>query len=199
MDALSLPIVHPVFERLKRSGRWLHFAAALLILGHAFSHLRQPELGPAYFWCQLIIAADIFILVFAGRQVLVQLPGVNLFFRLVEILFFLGIAIMMLLTGKWMTSIAHFLFSLGYAFLLYCERKVRSGERLHLLHVGVSIPGIPGNIFLSWSQVNRIESSYDSIHIETSFNKNFDFDLRQNLSFGQLDQIHEFCRHYLGQ
>ena len=43
----------------------------------------------------------------------------------------------------------------------------------------------------------HIDISYDSITIQTAENKKLYFPLRQNLQFDELDQIHEFCRHYL--
>jgi len=199
MNALSLPIVHPAFEKLKRSGKWLHFIAGLLILTHALTHVHQQESNSLYFWCQLILSLDIFILVIAGKNILIQLPKVNLFFRLVEILFFLGIGIVMLWADKWVTGFIHLGLSIAYCFLFYCERTLNSGELLSFHHTGVSIPGIPESRFLLWSNINDIEPRYDSIHIETSTNKNLNFDLRKNLSFEQLEQIHEFCRHYLGK
>jgi hypothetical protein len=199
MEGLALPIVHPAFERTRQTGRWLHLIAGLLILGHALSHLRQPELGPVYFWCQLIIASDIFILVASGRNMLVQLPAVNLIFRIIEILFFLGISLMMASMQQWLISLVHGLLFFAYVFLLYCERQLRTEARLTILHSGVAIPGIPANTFLLWTEINHIESHYDSIRIETSLRKEFGFDFRHNLSFGQLQQIQEFCRHYLGE
>ena len=197
MDSISLPIVHPAFERLKRSGRGLHFMAGLFIAGHALSHANQKELSPVYFWCQLIIALDIFILVFAGKNLLVHMPKLNLFFRLSEALFFLGIAIVMGSTGKWGTSAIHFGLGIAYGYLFYCERKAGGQQWLSLHHIGVTVPGIPENKFFLWSNINLLDAHYHYIHIETSFHRNFDFDLRKNLSFEELEQIHEFCRHYL--
>jgi hypothetical protein len=197
MDSISLPIVHPSFERLKRSGRGLHFIAGLLIISHAFGTANQQALSPVYFWCQMIIALDIFILVFAGKNMLLQLPKLNLFFRLAEAIFFIGIAIVMLSMGKWGTSVIYSGLSIGFFYLFYCERKVASQEWLSIYHTGISVPGIPENRFFYWSNINQIEAHYHTIHVETSFHRNFDFDLRKNLSFEELEQIHEFCRHYL--
>ena len=78
MDSISLSVVHPAFERLKRSGSWLHVAAGLLILTHAISHFHRSEPPGLYFWCLLIISLDIFLLVGVGREVLRQLPRVKL-------------------------------------------------------------------------------------------------------------------------
>lgn len=199
MDSISLPVVHPAFEKLKRSGSWLHLVAGLLIITHAISHFRKPESPPIYFWCQLIISLDIFILVLAGRDTLRQLPRVNLFFRLVEIVFFLGIGLVMLFAHNWMTAIIHLSLSIGYTYLFYCERGLRSEELLSFHHIGITVPGMPEDRFFLWTHINDIEAFYDSIHISTSQDINLRFDLRKNLDFAELEQIHEFCRHYLGK
>lgn len=194
----SIAVVHPTFEKLKHSSRWLHAAAALFILTHALSHVHRQEMPTIYFWCQLLISLDIFILVLAGRELLL-LPRVNLFFRLVEIIFFLVIGLIMLLAGNWTIAVIHLALSVGYSYLFYCERSLRKKELLSLHHIGVTIPGLPESRFLLWSQINDIETSYDSIRITTSDNQKLNFDLRKNLTFAQLEQIHEFCRHYLGK
>jgi hypothetical protein len=199
MDSISLPVVAPAFERLKRSGTWLHLTAGVLILTHAISHFRGEESHTLYFWCQLIISLDIFLLVLAGKDILRQLPGVNLFFRLVEVIFFLGIGTLMLLQGHLVIAIIHLSLSVGYAYLFYCEKRFRSEELLSFHHTGITIPGLPESRFLLWSHVNEVETFYDSIHISTSQKENLIFDLRTNLEFGQLEHIHRFCRFYLGK
>ncbi|HMI61911.1 MAG TPA: hypothetical protein VK518_13415 [Puia sp.] len=199
MDSISLPVVAPAFERLKRSGTWLHLTAGVLILTHAVSHFRGEESHTLYFWCQLIISLDIFLLVLAGKDILRQLPKVNLFFRLVEVIFFLGIGTLMLLQGHLVIAIVHLSLSIGYAYLFYCEKRFRSEELLSFHHTGITIPGMPESRFLLWSHVNEVETFYDSIHISTSQKENLTFDLRTNLEFGQLEHIHQFCRFYLGK
>src|SRR5215475_11989931 len=114
MDSISLPVIHPAFERLKRSGSGLHILAGLLILTHALSHFRHEESPSVYFWCQLMISLDIFLLVLATRDALRQLPKVNLFFRMIEIVFFLGIAILMLTEGNLWTGFMHLGLSIAY-------------------------------------------------------------------------------------
>jgi hypothetical protein len=198
MDSISLPVVHPTFEKLKHSGRWLHAAAGLLILSHALSHVHRQETPTVYFWCQLLISLDIFIIVMAGGDLLL-LPRVNLFFRGVEIIFFLVIGLLMLLENSWMAATVHLSLSIGYSYLVYCERSLRKRELLSLHHIGITVPGMPESRFFLWSNINDIEAHYDSIHISTSDHENLQFDLRKNLSFLQLEQIHEFCRHYLGK
>jgi hypothetical protein len=199
MDSISLPVVHPTFERLKRSGTGLHVLAGLLILTHALSHFRHEESPTVYFWCQLLISMDIFLLVLAGGDVLRQLPKVNLFFRIVEIVFFLGIGGLMLMEGNLWTGFIHLSLSIAYSYLFYCERRLRSEERLSFHHTGVTVPALPDSQFLLWTDINRVEACYDSIHISTSGQKDLHFDLRRNLEFVELEQIHEFCRHYIGQ
>ena len=107
MNSISFTIVHPAFQTLKRSGRLLHLTAGALILAHAISHLRQPDTSPIYFWCQFIVAADIFILVFAGRHLLAMHPRLNLFFRFIEFLFFLGIAVILFFERNWLMGSLH--------------------------------------------------------------------------------------------
>jgi hypothetical protein len=197
MNSLSLPVVHPSFEKLKNSGNWLHLTAALLILIHALSHVHEQELSPVYFWCQLLIAADILILVLAGKNFLSQMPSINLFFRIVEVLFFFGIGIIMFINHKSFSGIFHICLSAAYVYLFYCERNSINKEILSFYHTGIDIPEIPSNNFFYWSEINHVEAHYDSIHIETSSNKKIDLNLRKNLGFEELDQIHEFCRYYL--
>lgn len=198
MNSLSLPIVHPAFENLKRSGRVLHLAAGILILVHAISHFNQPHSSPIYLGCLLLIAVDIFILVVAGKNLLITLPRVNLFFRFVEFLFFLGIGVTLLFDKSWIAGSIHVLLSGVYIYLFHCERRVLTDEYVAIHHTGITIPALPEQQFFIWSNINRIDARYDCITIDTSLNKSYHFNLRRNLAFEELDQIHEFCRHYLG-
>jgi len=198
MNSLSIPVVHPAFEKLKRSGRLLHFTAGIVIISHAISHINQPHSSQLYFWCQIIFGLDIFLLVFMGRNILQSMPKVNLFFRAAEALFFLCIGILLLLKLSWVSGIFHAGISLVYCYLLYCERRVNSEEMVSIHHTGVTIPNLPDSKFLLWSHINKLQARYDSIEIETSESKHIRFDFRRNLQFEELDQIHEFCRHYLG-
>jgi hypothetical protein len=199
MDSLALPVVHPAFQKLKGAGRFLHLAAGGLILVHALSHINQPHSSPVYLGCLLFMAIDIFILVMAGKNIAYELPMVNLFFRLIEIIFFLGIGGACLLDGEWFTGGGHMLMSLAYMYLFRCEKRMLTTEYVALHHTGITIPALPDSHFLIWSHVDHIDAQYDSITIAASDNKSYHFDLRSNLQFEELDQIHEFCRHYLKQ
>jgi hypothetical protein len=199
MNSLSLPVVHPSFQKLKHAGRLLHLTAGGLILVHAISHFNQPQSSPVYLGCLLLMALDIFILVLAGKNILIDMPKVNLFFRLAEILFFLGIGITLLIESNWAMGILHLVLSVVYSYLFYCEKKLNSEEYVAIHHTGISVPSLPESKFFLWSHINGVDARYDCITINTSFNRSYEFDLRKNLAFEELDQIHEFCRHYLGE
>ncbi|HEX6181139.1 MAG TPA: hypothetical protein VFZ47_07805 [Chitinophagaceae bacterium] len=199
MNSLTIPVFHPAFDKLKRSGRLLHFTAAIVIISHAISHINQPNSSQVYFWCQVVLAIDICLLVFLGRNILATLPKVNLFFRFVEFLFFLFVGALLLLKANWVSGAFHIAISFVYCYLLYCERKVDTEEHLSLHHTGITIPALPESKFLLWSNINTLQARYDSIEIVTSESKKIRFQFRRNLQFEELDQIHEFCRHYLGE
>jgi hypothetical protein len=198
MNSISFTIVHPAFQNLKRSGRLLHLTAGGLILAHAISHLNQPDSSVIYFWCQFLVALDIFILVFAGRHLLATVPKLNLFFRFIEFVFFLGIALLLFFERKWTMGSLHLGLSIIYIYLFYCEKNMTTGEYVAIHHTGITIPALPESKFYKWSNITSIDAHYDSITIETSLDKTYHFHLRENLQFEELDQIHEFCRHYLG-
>lgn len=198
MNSISFNIVHPAFQKLKSYSRLLHLTAGGIILAHAISHLNEPDSSAVYFWCQFLISLDIFILVFAGRHLLISHPKINLFFRFVEFLFFLGIAVLLFFEKKWVTGSLHLGLSLVYIYLFYCERQMVNGEYVAIHHTGITIPALPDSKFYIWSNISNIDAHYDSITIETSLDKTYHFNLQRNLQFEELDQIHEFCRHYLG-
>lgn len=158
MNSLALPVVHPAFQKLKRSGRLLHFAAGVLILVHAISHFRDEHSSPIYLGCLLLIAVDIFILVFAGKNLLAEMPKANLFFRLVEIIFFLVIGLTLLFQSRWMPGGTHLLITIAYCYLYYCEKKVNKEEFVGIHHTGVTVPGLPESKFFIWSNIDHIDA-----------------------------------------
>ena len=198
MNSLAIPVVHPAFQKLRHSGRYLHLAAGILLLVHAISHLQQPHTSPVYLGCLGFMALDIFILVMAGKNIAAELPLVNFFFRWVEILFFLGIGITLCVNGGWVMATVHFLLSGAYLYLFWCEKKLLYAEFVAIHHSGITIPNLPESRFIIWSNINQITAQYDQIAIEASGDRSYRFDLQKNLQFEELDQIHEFCRHYLG-
>jgi len=198
MNGISFPVIHPAFEKLKSSGRLLHLIAALLLIAHALSHLGD-SFNPVYFWCQLIFAIDILLLVFIGRNLAVTMPGINSVFRFSEFLFFLGIGIILFLEAKWVQASFHSLLGLVYIYLFHCERRIIKTEAISLHHTGVGIPGLTESKFLLWTQINELQATYHSIEIQTAQHQQLTFNFRENLSFDELDQIHDFCKHYLGK
>ena len=197
MNGISFPVIHPAFEKLKSSGRLLHLIAALLLIAHALSHLGD-SFNPVYFWCQLIFAFDILLLVFIGRNLAVTMPGINSVFRFSEFLFFLGIGIILFLEAKWVQASFHSLLGLVYIYLFHCERRIIKTEAISLHHTGVGIPGLTESKFLLWTQINELQATYHSIEIHTAQHQQLKFNFRENLTFDELDQIHDFCKHYLG-
>jgi len=199
MNSLALPVVHPAFQKLKGAGHLLHLTAGGLILIHALSHLNQPHSSPLFLGCLVFMAVDIFILAMAGKNIAADLPLVNLFFRLLEIIFFLGIGITACLHEEWVVGIGHTLISAAYGYLFWCEKRMLTSEYVALHHTGITLPALPESRFVIWSNIDHIDAQYDSITIAASGDKSYHFDLRKNLQFEELDQIHEFCRHYLKQ
>ena len=197
MNGLAITIIHPAYENLKRTGRTLHFIAGLLILFNAIHQLQLPKLNHLYFWCQLFIGIDILIVAITNRNLVQELPKMNTIFRFIECIIFLGAAAILLMESNWIMGIVLVLVSIAYGYLLYCEQKISTEEMVKFNHIGITISGMPQSEFFLWSRINHIDIRYDSICIDTSENKKYRFSLRQNLQFEELDQIHEFCRHYL--
>jgi hypothetical protein len=198
MDSISLPVIAPRLDRLKRSGSWLHLLAGALILVNAITHFRGEATHTLYFWCLLLISLDIFVLVIFGRGMLLQLPRLNLFFRVIEIAFFTGIGILTLLEAHPLTGLFYLLLGIAYGYLLYCERSFRSEVILSIHHTGITIPDVPESRFLYWTHINHVNATGDSIDITTADHTPLRFRLQNNLSFDQIEHIQAFCRFYLG-
>jgi len=196
VNDLSFPVIHPAFERLKHSGRVLHLVAAIVLIAHALGHLGESY-NPVYFSCQLIFAIDILLLIFLSRNIALTMPGVNAFFRLMEVLFFFGIAVLLFIERSWIQAAFHLTLGSLYTYLFHCERKLRAEQTVCIYHSGVLLPGLPSNKFLFWTEINRLHANYSSIEIETASKELMKLEFSYNLSFDELDQIHEFCQHYL--
>jgi hypothetical protein len=197
MDSISFPVIAPRLDRLKRTGTRLHTLAGALILAHAISHFRGETTHTLYFWCLLIISLDIFLLVLVGRDLLLQMPRVSLLFRIIEIIFFTGIGVLMLVQGSPITGLFHLLLAIAYSYLCYCERLFRHDETLSIHHTGITVPDIPESRFLYWTHINKIDAYYDSIDIITAGDKPLRFQFRNNLNFEELERVQAFCAFYL--
>jgi hypothetical protein len=193
----SLQIIHPAFELLKRSARILHFIAAAIIFTNAL-HILQAHNGSRLLcYTQMIIAADIFILVFFGGVLLIEAPKLNLLFRLIETLTLFGISLALMDEGHTFFGLLHLLLSAGYLFLFYREWRVLRSEAVDIRQTGITVPNFVKDAEISWSEVKSIIPQYHRIIIETLRNKKIEFDLRINLKIDELEQIDDFCKKHL--
>ena len=193
----SLQVVHPAFELLKRSARVLHFIAASVILINALHLLQAHNASKVLCYTQIVIAADIYLLVLFGGILLIEAPGLNLIFRLIETLAIFGIAITLISDGHTWFGIIHLLVSAGYLFLFYREWRVIRSEAVDISHTGITVPNFVKDAEISWNEVKSIIPKYHSIIIETLRNQKIEFSLRENLKIDELGQIDEFCRKHL--
>ena len=199
MNGISISIVHPAFEQFKRLAWFMHIVAAAMILAQAFHGYHLASSSPIFSWCLAIVAIDIFILVLSNRNLLQELPRVNLIFRSIECLVFISVAVVLILRQDWVMGGTVALVSIGYAFLFYCEKQAASTASVRFNHTGITISGIPESRFLIWTKIQKVLVRYDSICIDTSDQKILYYPLHKKLDYEELEQIHEFCRHYLGK
>ena len=193
----SLQIIHPAFELLKRSARILHFIAAAIIFTNAL-HILQAHNGSRLLcYTQIVIAADIFILVFFGGVLLIEAPKLNLLFRLIETLTLFGISLALMSDGHTAFGCLHLLLAAGYLFLFYREWRVVRSEAVDISQTGITVPNFVKDAEISWSEVKSIIPRYHSILIETFRNKKIEFNLRTNLKIDELEQIDDFCKKHL--
>jgi hypothetical protein len=193
----TLPVIHPSFELLKRLARLLHLVAAALIFINALYHLQTKTGGTVFCYTQLIIAADIIILVFFGGELLNDAPRLNLIFRSIESLVLVGIAMILLSSGKNTTGFIYLFLSGSYSFLLYREWRVIRSEAVDICPTGITIPNLAKDTELGWNEIRSILPHYHSIIIKTLRNKTIRFQLRKNLKIEELQQIDEFCQKHL--
>jgi hypothetical protein len=193
----SLQIVHPAFELLKRSARVLHFIAASVILIDALHLLQVHNGNKVLCYTQMVIAADIFILVFFGGVLLIEAPRLNLIFRLIEVLTIFGISITLMGDGHNWFGLVHLIVSGGYLFLFYREWRVIRSEAVDITQTGITVPNFVKDAEIGWHEIKNIIPQYHSIIIETLRDKKIEFDLRKNLKIDELEQIDDFCRKHL--
>lgn len=193
----TLAIIHPAFEQLKQSARFLHLVAGCLILFNAlqfwFSHQTQLEV----FVPQLILAVDVLLLVFFGGQLIRELPRINLIFRLLEVLTIFAISVNLLLDGAGWSALGHALLAFGFAVVLFREYRILHNESIRIQQTGISIPNLNKDVEMGWYELSRVVPQYHSILIETLKHKTIRFRLRRNLKIEELQQIDEFCRQHL--
>jgi hypothetical protein len=193
----SIPVIHPSFELLKRSAKLLHFMAAAVILVNALHILLAHNGNKVMCYTQMVIAADIFILVFFSGSLLNEAPRLNLIFRLAESITLLGIGCVLLQDGHHSFGYVHLLTATAFLFLFYREWRVLRSEAIDISATGITIPNLAKNMEISWHEIKTIVPQYHSIFIETLLNKKIEFNLRQNLKIDELGQIDDFCKKHL--
>lgn len=193
----SIPVVHPAFELLKRSARILHFLAASVIVINAVHLLQAHNENKVLCYTQLVIAADIFLLVFFGGVLLIEAPRLNLIFRLIESLTLMGIAFTLMNDGHNWFGFMHLIVAAGYLFLFHREWRVIRSEAVDIRATGITVPNFVKDAEIGWHEIKTIIPKYHSIIIETLRHKKIEFNLRQNLKIDELEQIDEFCRKHL--
>jgi hypothetical protein len=200
MSPIAVDIINPRIQSLREAGRPLHLLAAILIFVNAFLYIQLPGSSKIYFWSQLIVAADILILFFAGKELLRESPGFNLFFRFAESIVFLTFAILLLYESQWTGAIIQVSIAVLYSYLFYCEKKAHSAERISIQHLGINLPGILTDRFIPWIEINRMDADHNEFIIYLrNRNKQIHLKLTHHLRLEELEIIQSYCRHYLPQ
>jgi hypothetical protein len=189
----SLSIIQPSFETLKSAARLLHFMAAAFIVINAVHQLAAHEGNKLICYTQLVIALDIFILVFLGAGLLATLPKVGVLFRLIEALTFVGIWLTLTYEYHPWSGAFHGVLAAVYFLVCYREWRITISEAIEIKSTGITIPNAVTNAEISWLYIKKVVASYNSIMIETAKNKKVQFQLRKNLKIEELEQINDFC------
>lgn len=195
MNGMSLPVKHPSFEQLRRQGNLLHLLAAVLLMTHA---LITKDASWVYRGSLLFIAFDILLILFVFKGIIYEITSINIVFRIFEIAFFAGISFYEFYEPSYFAGFLNLILAGAFAYIFYCERTIRLEEQVGIHHTGITLPGLPQSKFLIWAKINHLKADYHSIEIHGADKKVHYFELSEQLEFEELDQIHEFCRHYLG-
>lgn len=191
---LSVSIVHPAYSNLKKISPILHFLAGTVFLAAATYEFRMDNRITAF--CEIVIAIDVITVAFM-RGFAEESTRLNATFRLIEVLVFGGLTILAFLDQSWATTVLLALATCMYYYVFHCERKIINTERVSVHHLGVTISNFPKDKELDWEQISQLEALPHSITIRTFRDKTLRFEFQKAIAFAELEQIHEFCRHYL--
>jgi hypothetical protein len=191
---LSVSIVHPAYSNLKKISPILHFLAGTVFLAAATYEFRMDNRITAF--CEIVIGIDVIALAFM-RGFAEESTRLNATFRLIEVLVFGGLAILAGLDQAWITTVLMTLATGMYYYVFHCERKIINSERVAVHHLGVTISNFPKDKELDWEQIQQLEALPHRITIHTTRNKTLRFEFQKAIAFDELEQIHEFCSHYL--
>lgn len=189
----SLPIVHPAFEILKNVCRLLHLVAALFIIINALHQLSAHECNNVICYTQLVIAADILILIFFGGSVFIASPKTGVLFRIIEAFTFTGITITLVTENHPWLGALHLFLSIIYFFIAYREWRIALSEAVELKANGIMIPDFWKHAEIKWLHIKKVVMNYNSIVIETVRDEKIRYELRHNLKIEELQQINDFC------
>jgi len=189
----SLSIVHPSIELLKNASRLLHFMAAAFIAINAAHQLSAHEGSSIICYTQLVIAFDIFILVFFGAGIVTGSPRVNVLFRFIEASTFLGLAFTLTMGNHPVLGVLHAVLSIVYFFLFYREWRISVSEAVELKASGITVPYFFAHAEIKWLHIKKVVAGYSSVSIETVMDEKVQFQLRNNLKIEELEQINDFC------
>ena len=192
-----LPVIHPAFELLKRSSRILHFIGASVILVNGLYFLQEHAATKLMCYLQIIIAAEVYLVLLLGKDLLIGSAVLNIFFRVVESCALLGIGFTLISFDHIVSGYVHLFISAGYFFLFYREWRILHSESINIRQTGITIPNFMMDEEISWPEIKMIVPGYHTISIETFRNKRMQFELRKNLKIEELQQIDEFCRQHL--
>jgi hypothetical protein len=192
----SIPIVNPAFELLKRSGRFLHFIAAVFITVNALHGLNSNEGYKLFCYSQLVIAIELFIMVLLPGFIY-SLPMVSLIFRFAEVIILAGTGFLLISNNHIILGAGHLATSIGYGFLFYREWRIYRSENMDIKHTGITIPNFAKDSELSWPEIRTIIFHYHRIIIETLRHKKIEIHLRKGLAMDELQEVDDFCREHM--
>lgn len=175
----------------------LHFIGASLILINGLHFLQEHESPKLSCYLQFIIAGEIYLVLFLGKSLLLDSPGLNVFFRMIETLTLLGIGLTLITYDHSISGFIHLGICGGYFFLFYREVRVMRSGSVNIRQTGITIPSFIKDEEIGWPEIKSIIPKYQTIIIETFRNKKIQFQLRKNLKIEELQQINEFCRQHL--
>ena len=132
LPTIPSPLYIPSFELLKNAYRLLHFMATVVIALKAVHQLSANEGNKIICYEQLVIAADIFILLFFGAGLLAELPKVGVLFRLIQALTFMWIWLTPGNESHPYSAMLHAAFSGVYIFLCYREWCISLSEAIEI-------------------------------------------------------------------
>ncbi len=191
---LSVSIVHPAYSNLKKYSPFLHFFAGLVFIAGAVYEFKLDNRITAF--CEIVIGLDVIALAFM-RGFAEESSRLNASFRMIEVIVFGGLSILAMLDQSWITASLLAIATAMYYYIFYCEMKLINTERVAVHHLGVTISNFPKDKELDWEQIQSLEALPHSITIRTTKNKMHRFEFQKAIAFDELEQIHEFCNHYL--